>query len=156
MVGWMTKTKLPMFSAVAQKSLADAKQYFEEHLAQNDYYAAGEIRPGQWIGAGAERLRLAQEVTRDQFHALCENKVPNDGQRLTQRQLKQNQRRVFYDFTCSAPKSVSVLAVTLDDERLVVAHEESARLAFRELEIFAATRVRKQAKLTDRTTGNLA
>ena len=155
MVGWMTKTKLPMFSAVAQKSLADAKQYFEEHLAQNDYYAAGEIRPGQWIGAGAERLRLAQEVTRDQFHALCENKVPNDGQRLTQRQLKQNQRRVFYDFTCSAPKSVSVLAVTLDDERLVVAHEESARLAFRELEIFAATRVRKQAKLTDRTTGNL-
>jgi conjugative relaxase-like TrwC/TraI family protein len=144
-----------MFSAVAQKSLTDAKQYFEEHLAQNDYYAAGEIRPGQWIGAGAERLRLAQEVTRDQFHALCENQNPNDGQRLTLRQLKQNNRRVLYDFTCSAPKSVSVLAVTLDDERLVAAHEESARLAFRELETFAATRVRKQAKLTARTTGNL-
>jgi len=144
-----------MFSAVAQKSLTDAKQYFEEHLAQNDYYAAGEIRPGQWIGAGAERLRLAQPVTRDQFHALCENQNPHDGQRLTQRQLKQNQRRVFYDFTCSPPKSVSVLAVTLDDGRLVAAHEESARLAFRELETFAATRVRKQGKFADRTTGNL-
>jgi hypothetical protein len=72
-------------------------------MAQNDYYAAGEIRPGQWIGAGAEWLRLAQAVTRDQFHAVCENQNPHDGQRLTQRHLKQNQRRVFYDFTCSPP-----------------------------------------------------
>jgi len=35
---------------------------------------------------------------------------------------------VFYDFTCSAPKSVSVLAVTLDDQRLIVAHEEQRAL----------------------------
>ncbi len=62
---------------------------------------------------------------------------------------------MFYDFTCSVPKSVSVLAVTLDDRRLVEAHEEAARLAFRELETFAATRVRKQGSQKDRTTGNL-
>jgi len=144
-----------MFTAVAQKNLADAEGYFDEHLAQNDYYAAGEIRPGQWIGAGAERLGLNITVTRDQFHALCENKNPNDGKRLTLRQEKANQRRVFYDFTCSAPKSVSVLAVTMDDDRLVSAHEEATRIAFRELETFAATRVRKQGNQRDRTTGNL-
>ncbi len=145
-----------MFTAVAQKNLADAESYFDEHLAQNDYYAAGEIRPGQWIGAGAERLGLKNNVTREQFHALCENRNPETGERLTQRQLKEDQRRVFYDFTCSAPKSVSVLAVTMDDERLVTAHEEAARIAFRELETFAATRVRKQGNQKDRTTGNLA
>ncbi len=144
-----------MFTAVAQKNLADAEGYFDEHLAQNDYYAAGEIRPGQWIGAGAERLGLNNAVTRDQFHALCENKNPNDGERLTLRQEKTNQRRVFYDFTCSAPKSVSVLAVTMDDDRLVSAHEEATRIAFRELETFAATRVRKQGNQRDRNTGNL-
>ena len=144
-----------MFTAVAQKNLADAEGYFDEHLAQNDYYAAGEIRPGQWIGAGAERLGLNNAVTRDQFHALCENKNPNDDKRLTLRQEKTNQRRVFYDFTCSAPKSVSVLAVTMDDDRLVSAHEEATRIAFRELETFAATRVRKQGNQRDRTTGNL-
>jgi conjugative relaxase-like TrwC/TraI family protein len=144
-----------MFTAVAQKNLADAEGYFDEHLAQNDYYAAGEIRPGQWIGAGAEQLELNNVVTRDQFHALCENKNPNDGERLTLRQEKTNQRRVFYDFTCSAPKSVSVLAVTMDDDRLVSAHEEATRIAFRELETFAATRVRKQGNQRDRTTGNL-
>ena len=114
-----------MFSAVAHKNLADAESYFDEHLAQNDYYAAGEIRPGQWIGIGAERLGLRQTVTRDQFHALCENQT-NDGERLTQRNQKEGQRRVFYDFTCSAPKSVSVLAVTLDDARLIEAHQEAA------------------------------
>jgi len=144
-----------MFTAVAQKSLADAEKYFDEHLEQNDYYAAGEIRPGQWIGAGADRLGLKQNVSREQFHALCENQNPLDGERLTQRQKKEDKRRVFYDFTCSAPKSVSVLAVTLNDERLVVAHEESARIAFRELETFAATRVRKQGNQRDRTTGIL-
>ncbi len=144
-----------MFTAIAQKNLADAEGYFDEHLAQNDYYAAGEIRPGQWIGMGAERLGLNNAVTREQFHALCENQNPNDDQRLTLRQEKANQRRVFYDFTCSAPKSVSVLAVTMDDDRLVMAHEEATRIAFRELETFAATRVRKQGSQRDRTTGNL-
>ncbi len=144
-----------MFTAVAQKKLAKAESYFDEHLAQNDYYAAGEIRPGQWIGAGAERLGLNQTVTREQFHALCENKNPNDDKRLTQRQEKTNQRRVFHDFTCSAPKSVSVLAVTMEDDRLVLAHEEATRVAFRELETFAATRVRKHGNQHDRTTGNL-
>src|SRR5271155_4386412 len=144
-----------MFTAVAHKNLADAESYFDEHLAQNDYYAAGEIHPGQWIGAGAERLGLKNLVTREQFHALCENQNPETSERLTQRQLKEGQRRVFYDFTCSAPKSVSVLAVTLADERLVTAHEEAARIACSELETFAATRVRKQGSQKDRTTGNL-
>ena len=144
-----------MFTALAHKNLAAAENYFDEHLAQNDYYAAGEIRPGQWIGAGAERLELRNTVTREQFHALCENQNPNDGERLTQRSQKEGQRRVFYDFTCSAPKSVSVLAVTLDDQRLIEAHEEAAKLAFRELETFAAARVRKQGARKDRPTGNL-
>ena len=146
-----------MFSAVAHKNLAAAEGYFVEHLSQNDYYAAGEIRPGQWIGIGAERLGLTAgpELTREQFCALCENQHPQTRERLTQRQNSPGQRRVFFDFTCSAPKSVSVLAVTLDDLRLVEAHSQAANVALRELESFAATRVRKAGNQRDRTTGNL-
>jgi conjugative relaxase-like TrwC/TraI family protein len=146
-----------MFTAVAHKSLAGAEGYFVEHFSQNDYYAAGEVRPGQWIGIGAERLGLGAglEVSREQFCALCENRHPQTDERLTLRQNAKDQRRVFFDFTCSAPKSVSVLAVTLDDQRLVQAHQESARVAFGELEAFAATRVRKHGNQRDRTTGNL-
>lgn len=146
-----------MFTVVAQKNLTDAKRYFEEHLTRNDYYAAQEIHPGQWIGLGAERLGLAagQEVGCEPFEALCENQHPQTGERQTLRQNEKDNRRVFYDFTCSAPKSVSILAVMLDDKRLVTAHEEAVEIAFRELESFAATRVRKQGRQTDRTTGNL-
>ena len=146
-----------MFTAVAHKSLAGAEGYFVEHLSQNDYYAAGEIHPGQWIGIGAERLGLSagKHVSREQFYALCENQHPQTGERLTLRQNENDKRRVFFDFTCSPPKSVSVLAVVMDDQRLVEAHEDSARIAFRELETFAATRVRKAGNQRDRTTGNL-
>jgi conjugative relaxase-like TrwC/TraI family protein len=146
-----------MFSAMVHKELASAEGYFVEHLAQNDYYAAGEIRPGQWIGVGAEQLGLSvgQPVSREQFCGLCENQHPQTGARLTLRQNEKDNRRVFFDFTCSAPKSVSVLAVTLDDQRLVQAHQDSARIAFRELEAFAAARVRKAGGQRDRTTGNL-
>ena len=146
-----------MFSAMVHKELASAEGYFVEHLAQNDYYAAGEIRPGQWIGVGAEQLGLSvgQPVSREQFCGLCENQHPQTGARLTLRRNEKENRRVFFDFTCSAPKSVSVLAVTLDDQRLVQAHQDSARIAFRELEAFAAARVRKAGGQRDRTTGNL-
>jgi conjugative relaxase-like TrwC/TraI family protein len=145
-----------MFTAIAHKNLADAEKYFDEHLAQNDYYAAGEIRPGQWIGAGAERLEFKAVVTREQFCALCENQNPQTGERLTRRSQREGQRRVFYDFTCSAPKSISVLAVTLTDNRLIEAHEAAAAFAFRELENFASARVRKAGvKNGERVTGNL-
>ncbi len=74
---------------------------------------------------------------------------------MTQRTQKEGQRRVFYDFTCSAPKSISVLAIALEDNRLVEAHEAAARIAFGELETFAGARVRKPGRQRDRTTGNL-
>ena len=146
-----------MFTVVTQKNLSDAKRYFQEHLTRNDYYTAEEMRPGQWIGLGAQRLGLdtTRAVFCEEFERLCENKHPQTGERLTLRQNEKDNRRVFYDFTCSAPKSVSVLAVTLNDERLVIAHEAAVEAAFRELEGFAATRVRKQGRQLDRNTGNL-
>src|SRR4029453_5923201 len=110
-----------MFTVVSQKNLAGAETYFDENLSRNDYYTTEEVRAGQWIGYGAERIGLKVEgyVNRDSFRAFCENINPQTGQRLTQRNKETGKRRVFYDFTCSAPKSVSILAVTLHDHRLV-------------------------------------
>jgi TrwC relaxase len=80
-----------MFTAVAHKSLAGAEGYFVEHLSQNDYYADGEIHPGQWIGVGTDRLGLkaGKFANREQFYALCENRHPETGNRLT---LRQNEK----------------------------------------------------------------
>lgn len=144
-----------MFTAKPQKNRAAATLYFDEHLSHNDYYTEKQSQAGYWIGAGAERLGLksGEAVGRDEFLRLCDNLHPVDGTRLTQ--VHAADRRIFFDFTCSAPKSVSILAVTMDDGRIVAAHREATAVAMRELEAFAATRIRKGGAMDDRTTGNL-
>jgi conjugative relaxase-like TrwC/TraI family protein len=144
-----------MFTAKPQKNRTAATEYFDEHLSQNDYYSQGQTQAGYWVGVGAERLGLmpGEVVGREAFLRLCDNQHPETGQKLTQ--VHFTDRRVFFDFTCSAPKSVSILAVTMNDSRIVEAHREAAAVAIRELEAFAGTRVRKSGAMEDRATGNL-
>jgi conjugative relaxase-like TrwC/TraI family protein len=149
-----------MFSGIPQKNRAGAESYFDEHLSHNDYYTQGEVlahgHHGQWLGIGAERLGLQPGgvVTRESFLHLCDNQHPLTGERLTPQQFKE--RRIYFDFVCSPPKSVSILAVTMNDRRIMEAHKEASQLAIRELEQFAAARVRKGGiQEQDRTTGNL-
>jgi conjugative relaxase-like TrwC/TraI family protein len=157
-----------MLAPKAQYSLKDAKRYFKEHLGVGDYYAEGQHVPGQWFGKGAEDLELRGVTTTEQFERLCENLHPQTGQKLT---LRQNgtrietgkngvahetaNRRVFYDFPFSPPKSVSIAALVGDDKRIVEAHDRAIMAALNQLQTFAATRVRKNGECTDRNTGNI-
>ncbi len=145
-----------MFSGIPQKNRAGAESYFDEHLSHNDYYTQNETQHGQWLGIGAERLGLKTGgvVTREAFLHLCDNQHPLTGEQLTPQHFKE--RRIYFDFVCSPPKSVSILAVTMNDRRIIEAHKEASQLAMRELESFAAARVRKGGiQEQDRTTGNL-
>ena len=145
-----------MFSGIPQKNRAVAESYFDEHLSHNDYYTQGVSQAGHWIGTGAEQLGLkpGEVVTRDAFLRLCDNQHPETGQQLTPQQFRE--RRIYFDFVCSPPKSVSILAVTMNDRRIIEAHKEASTLALRELEQFAATRIRKGGvQEMDRATGNL-
>ena len=145
-----------MFSGIPQKNRAGAETYFDEHLSHNDYYTQDETEHGHWIGAGAERLGLYRDeiVTRETFLKLCDNQHPETGKQLTPQHLRE--RRIYFDFVCSPPKSVSILAVTMNDRRIIEAHKEASGIALRELEQFAATRIRKGGiEKDDRVTGNL-
>ena len=157
-----------MLGAKAQYSLDDAKGYFEEHLCVGDYYSEGLRVAGQWVGKGAEELGLTGITRAEEFLRLCQNQHPQTGERLTQRQMttrtetgpdgmehRHANRRVFYDFTFSPPKSVSIAALVGDDVRIVEAHERAVTAALHQLESYAATRVRKQGQCTDRTTGKI-
>jgi len=152
-----------MVTAKAQYNLSNAKRYFSEHLSVGDYYQEGQKTWGQWFGLGAETLGLAGQVKANDFLGLCDNRHPQTGQTLTQRQRQVRKeegrevgvRRVFYDFTFSPPKSVSILAFVADEPRIFEAHERAVRVALREFESFAATRVRRHGANTDRTTGNV-
>jgi conjugative relaxase-like TrwC/TraI family protein len=156
---------LRMLSPKTQTNLKNAESYFKEHLAVGDYYTEANRVTGEWIGLGANALGLSGMVLQADFLKLCENVHPQTGERLTQRtKIARHSedgsdaanRRVFFDFTFSPPKSVSIVALVAGDERITTAHRQAVRVAVKELERFAATRVRKSLSNADRTTGNIA
>jgi len=146
-----------MFSGRPQKNQSNARLYFDEHLCINDYYSEDQTAFGMWIGKGSERLGMKEGciVKRDDFVALCDNTHPGSSEAGTLTQRRNPERRVMFDFTCNAPKSASIMAVTLNDQRIVEAHQAAARIGFKELEQFAATRIRKDGANDDRITGEL-
>lgn len=154
-----------MLSPKTQTNLKNAKGYFEEHLSVGDYYSENERVRGEWHGVAATMLGLTGRVTRDDFLALCDNLHPKTGEQLTQRRNTTRRgesetgatanRRVFYDFTFSPPKSVSIAALVAGDDRIVAAHAAAVKIALKELEQFAATRVRGADANRDRRTSNI-
>jgi conjugative relaxase-like TrwC/TraI family protein len=149
-------------TAKTQYNLTNAKEYFEEHLCVGDYYDEGQRVTGEWFGVGAEHLGLSGKVRANDFLRLCENQHPVTGETLTQRHKGRRvegdgtvaNRRVFFDFTFSPPKSVSIVAFLGADERIFALHERAVRLALKEFEAYAATRIRTHGAQSDRLTGN--
>jgi conjugative relaxase-like TrwC/TraI family protein len=144
--------------------MSDGTGYSTRHLEHSDYYAEGERVAGRWQGRGAELLRLGGEVESEDFEALRQGLDPETGEFLRQRHSAdrvapdgtvQSFGRHLYDFTISAPKSVSIMAVVGRDERLLAAHRKAVSEALNELEAHAATRVRQDGANADRTTANL-
>ncbi|MBB5353869.1 conjugative relaxase-like TrwC/TraI family protein [Haloferula luteola] len=116
--------------------------YMGRHLSMNDYYSEHERVVGYWQGDGAELLGLkGQEVTSESFEALRANRHPQTGEKLRPRSAQV----AFHDFVISAPKSVSIVAVTGGDERLAAAYEDCVQKAFERLEAMAAVRRRQGA-----------
>jgi hypothetical protein len=101
--------------------------YFGRELSTSEYYTA---EHGVWCGKGAERLGLPSDLTKEDFVAIANNRLPQSGDRLTARtndkrthivweldeetqsrvpkKTEVNNRRVCVDFTFSVPKSVSM------------------------------------------------
>ena len=145
-----------MITARPQKNAQTAKEYFGKHLATGDYHSQNQTVKGWWFGKGAMRLGLdlAAPVTQTPYERLCDNMHPLTGEKLTVRQ-RQVDRRVCYDFVVSAPKSVSVMALTIGDERIITAHSESCVAAMLRMEDVASTRVRKGGGQGERRTGEI-
>jgi conjugative relaxase-like TrwC/TraI family protein len=138
-----------------------AKDYFTEHLSRSDYYMsdAQEV-VGEWHGRGAEVLgpsgqvdRLSGQVDRESYFRLCENIDPVTGGQLTPR--TKAERRVLYDFTFDAPKSVTLAYELGSDKRIEGAFRESVKETMGEMEMAMRVRVRKNGAREDRRTCNM-
>src|SRR5258708_36003847 len=125
-----------MLTAKPQLNLANAREYFREHLSTGDYYAEGQKVTGEWFGQGAKKLGLMGRVREADFLALCEGLNPVTGERLTARKNSYRResgqsvanRRIFYHFTLSPPKSVFLVGL-YQDVRILELHKRAVRKA---------------------------
>lgn len=156
-----------MIGLVKISSSQDAARYHDNALKEGpshdraDNYYVDERANLSWQGQGAEILGLAgQEVTKDQFVAFLEGKVQNPATGEMQDLgvgARGDDRRLGYDFTISAPKSVSIVGILGGDERVVAAHVEANKAAMAWLEEHGAqVRVKDgNGQNVHKETGNL-
>ena len=126
-----------MVSVTAGQSPKVAANYFREHLTRDDYYSEGERIRGEWVGHGAERLGLRGEIGQEDFVAVIGNELERFGQQSRPRRSK----NCHYDFTFTAPKSVSILSMR--DERIRELHLGAVKKAFAHMQSLARVRDRR-------------
>ena len=151
-----------MLRITMNKSAASAKSYYSEHSSNegrtlDGYYSGRDNFIGIWGGSAAEKLNLTGEIRKSDFSALCDNLNPNTEDPLTPRNNKD--RRVGYDFTFDAGKSVSLAYAFGTDENkkeILQAFQSSVKDAMLEIETGMQTRVRSGGKNETRNTGNIA
>jgi len=129
---------------------AGAKSYY----STADYYSEGQELTGRWRGEAATRLGLEGTVKQADWDALCDNKDPHTGKRLTPR--TDSDRTVGYDFNFHVPKSLSLLYTMTRDERLLNAFRDAVNATMHDMEAEMQTRVRKKRRNENRRTGNMA
>lgn len=139
-----------MLRIIQNRSAASAQSYY----SKADYYSEGQELVGQWGGLGAELLGLTGEIKQHDFEAICQNRHPATGERLTPR--TKSERTVGYDFNFHVPKGVSLAYMLGGDERILEAFRASVRETMQELEADVKTRIRVRGRDDERVTGNLA
>lgn len=94
-----------------------AKTYY----AKDDYYLES---GGKWQGNGATLLNLTGTIEESKFNLLIQGKAPNDEFRI-QTGGKESKHTAGVDLTFSAPKSVSIAGLVLEDGRILEAHDKA-------------------------------
>jgi len=123
------------------------------YYAIGDYYTKGEAEQSSWGGALASELELSGDVDSETFRSLLAGKVA--GQQLGRHRAEGIQHHFGWDFAISAPKSVSVMALAMGDERIVQLHERAVDVTLAYLEEHAQRRKREEGKIVHETTGRL-
>ena len=137
-----------MLTIFPLKSVAKTVDYFQ---SPDNYYVKDGIQ-GVWFGEGAKLLNLEGDVKSKDFVSVLKGKLSTD---ITM-ETTTKKRRLGYDLTFSAPKSVSILALIGKDERVLNAHRKAVDATLKYIEEhYAATRVKREGETSIENTGNL-
>jgi len=136
-------------------SASQARMYHASEFAaqQQNYWTRDQQGHSEWQGRLAGLWDLTGPVHDEHFGRLAEGRHPQTGEQLVRHQVSRTyegkngkeitsvQHRAGWDATFSAPKSVSVTALVGGGDRVRVAHRESVRAAFAELERYTQARI---------------
>jgi conjugative relaxase-like TrwC/TraI family protein len=119
---------------------AERVDYYEAGVAtgREDYYGGHGEAQGRYLGAGAEALGLTGELRKGELTRLAGGAHPASGERL---RTTPGVTVGAFDFTFSAPKSVSLLYASGDahlSSLMLEAHERAVSASIRVLEREAA------------------
>jgi conjugative relaxase-like TrwC/TraI family protein len=119
-----------------------------------DYYRKGNDEPSQWGGTLAHELGMQGAVDPVAFKQLLAGQV---GAQQLGRHRGDGEigHHPGWDFAVNAPKSISIMALVMSDERIVEAHEQAVSSALSYLEEHAALRRRDSGEIVHHTTGRL-
>jgi conjugative relaxase-like TrwC/TraI family protein len=135
------------------KNAKQAKDYFTRHMSTDYYLRDATEFAGQWHGLGSELLGLSGTVDKESYFKLCDNINPMTGEPLTQR--TKAERRVLYDFTFNAPKSVTLAYELGGDERIMDEFRGAVKDTMSEMEGAMMARVRSNGRGEDRASANM-
>lgn len=114
-------------------------------------YYAKDNTPSEWWGKGAQAIGRQHDVDREAFIAVLDGKLSQD----IDLSDTHPDRQLGIDLTFSAPKSVSLMALVGEDQRIVAIHDEAVKQALSYLEQNAVhARLGKGGK-TIEMTGNM-
>ena len=141
-------------SADAESALS----YFDNGFQKGDYYSTEQEADSFWggglgLGFGVYAPNEKVAPTREQFERLVHNKNPVTSEQLTARNVAN--RRVGYDFTFNAPKSLSIASEVLGQDAVRSSFVDAVQTTMRAVEADMMTRVRKNNQNTNRVTENM-
>lgn len=119
------------------------------YTTKDDYFSEGGQVVGEWQGEGAEHAGLVGDVKPEDFRQVLDGIAP-DGQQLGTVRNGELEHRPGWDFTISAPKSVSEIALVAGDPRAIAAHEAGVKAAIAVLEKGAQYRERVNGEIVHR------
>lgn len=122
------------------------------YYSKDDYYLESS---GEWYGFGAEKLNLTGKIQESDFIKLTNGEAPN-GEFKIQSRGKNINHSAGVDLTFSAPKSVSVAGLLLDDKQIIEAHNKAVESALKYVEKnLTKVRLKFEGKLLSDLTDNL-
>ncbi len=139
---------------IQPKRLTGKPANIARYYTVGDYYTKGQDEPSQWHGKLAADLGLEGAVDPKDFRDLLAGKV-GDQQLGRRRANGVVEHHPGWDFAVNAPKSVSIMALVVGDERVLAAHENAVGKAIDYLEEHALLRRRQDKEIIHETTGRI-